>query len=230
MKLYGIASDYYGAEYFEMADLSRIAVYGNDWMMEHIPDNVKTIWDALDYDLMDALGCVGDGDRYNTKREAIEDVLCKIMPLELNNYKVGRLSKIADAFYNADRKTELELLCEALELLLGGKWTTGTIRGFSQGDWQNIIYDATHYSDKEIEYIEATYFGTATEWFVVQTERDCDTIEAICEEYDREDGYCTLTISDAKRELAEATGIEEDDITLYYISGYTQSPKYELVV
>ena len=55
---------------------------------------------------------------------------------------------------------------EELEKYTGKKWKKTTIRGYSQGDWQDIYYVEDELSKEYIEEIENFYMGKVAEFRV----------------------------------------------------------------
>ena len=56
-------------------------------------------------------------------------------------------------------------IAEELAKVSGKKnWVEGTFRGYSQSDWQTIWYVEDEVSQDELEYMEAFYMGTVSEF------------------------------------------------------------------
>ena len=57
---------------------------------------------------------------------------------------------------------------EELEKYTGKKWKQTTIKGYSQGDWQDVYYVEDEVSKEYIEEIENFYMGKITEFRVIE--------------------------------------------------------------
>lgn len=57
-----------------------------------------------------------------------------------------------------------DIVVEVLNIIYPDKeFKERTIRGYSQSDWQKVIYDSSLASDKDVEMLEAIYFGQLNE-------------------------------------------------------------------
>jgi DNA-binding cell septation regulator SpoVG len=122
-------------------------------------------------------------------------------------------------------KTELDdnIICCALKLITGREYNTTTIRGCSQGEWQDIFYP-TEYRSEFIKFFETEYFNTGSEWIIHDEENKPETPEDIT-------GTAMYCYSyDPRKEIAEYMGVEQTDVILYEFDGYNRTEKYKLVV
>lgn len=112
-----------------------------------------------------------------------------------------------------------EILAAALTLITGREWDCCTLRGCCQGDWQYCIYDATIWTGHGLECLEMEYFNTGSEWtFEEETEGGCCSV------------YCYEWSDDGiRREIADAAGVEPEEVQLLKFAGYVQTAKYEEV-
>ena len=55
---------------------------------------------------------------------------------------------------------------EELEKITGKKWDVRTMRGYSQGDWQEIYYVVNEVSEARLDEIENFYFGKVDEFYL----------------------------------------------------------------
>lgn len=90
---------------------------------------------------------------------------------------------------------------EELEKLSGKKgWVEGTIRGYSQSDWQTIWFVKDEVSMEEISYIENFYMGKISE-------------------FHDEDMTCYYIPDDVvwkgKKEICDYLGLKEEDTEIY---------------
>lgn len=104
-------------------------------------------------------------------------------------------------------------LCGALELITGREWECTTIYGCCQGDWQNIIFPA-EYGRDWLNAFEAEYFNTGEEWII---DPDGDAYSVYITSW-RDD--------DKRRDIADAAGVDPEDIVLLAFSGWSQMARY----
>ena len=107
--------------------------------------------------------------------------------------------------------------CNDEEILQNLKKETGkdykqrTLRGYCQSDWQNLFFVEGTLTEKQIDYIEAYYFGMVQEYF--------DTVEECC--------FIVCDFEDTKTALAEQTGEDKNNIIIKKITGYIKTPVFE---
>lgn len=126
-------------------------------------------------------------------------------PRELHDWKL-----IFEGKYD-----EEETILHALDLITGGKWECKTIRGYCQGDWQDIYFDSREYGDEAIKLFEIDYFNMGDEWNVYP-------------ENDEDDKTGIYTYENPRTEIASAFGVKEEEIELYVFDGYERTAKYKL--
>ena len=73
------------------------------------------------------------------------------------------LSIVSGDYYDEDTGYEYDVL-EQLEKYTGKKWKQTTIKGYSQGDWQDVYYVEGEVCKEYIEEIENFYMGKITEF------------------------------------------------------------------
>ena len=73
------------------------------------------------------------------------------------------LSIVSGDYYDDDTGYEYDIF-EELEKVTGKKWKQTTIKGYSQGDWQDVYYAEGEVSEAYIEEIENFYMGKITEF------------------------------------------------------------------
>ena len=124
------------------------------------------------------------------------------------------LLKLAQNYCDCRSSEENNILCRVLELVTGRKWTAGTIRGYCQGDWQEIIYPA-EYSKEWLNAFEAEYFNTGTEWMV---DPDGENYSV----------YVTgWSDDDARQTIANAAECDPCDVVLLKFSGWSRTANWE---
>lgn len=114
-----------------------------------------------------------------------------------------------------------DYITDALELLTGKRWDTCTIRGCVQRDWQGVIYPGDEWSRKDLDYFEAEYFNTGSEWMIHDEDTEPEDAEDIS-------GYCMYCYDDPREEIAREMGVNPDDVILYAYAGSYSVPKYEI--
>lgn len=109
--------------------------------------------------------------------------------------------------------------CEILELMTGEKYEKTAIRGCSQGDYAEIIHPITITKDT-IDYIEACYFGTGTEYCIYEEETQeilsVEELENNCDDFEFD--YTALWNATLyKQELAKRYNLPLGNIIVYEI-------------
>ena len=77
------------------------------------------------------------------------------------------LSIVSGDYYDDDTGYEYDIF-EELEKYTGKKWKQTTIKGYSQGDWQDVYYVEDEVSKEYIEEIQNFYMGKITEFSVIE--------------------------------------------------------------
>ena len=113
----------------------------------------------------------------------------------------------------------------ALRLITGKEWKTGYIHGCCQGDYEDIIYSVNEWDKESIEVFETEYFNTGSEWMIHDEEEAPETAEDIsgyvC--------YCTAWDDEGiRRQLADITGDDPENIIMYAWDGYNTSNNYRI--
>ena len=128
-------------------------------------------------------------------------------------YSPVELHKIREALKKADN-VDVVLLC--LELINGKPYEERDIRGYCQGDWCRVYCPVDTTTD-EIDYLEAVYFGTGTEYEIHDGDNEPQNEDEI-------EGYSYLSTKwrdeDVKQEIADQFAhlhIKPEDVVLYKI-------------
>lgn len=201
-----------------------VAIFGNTHYGEHIPEMIKRVMDVLDKgELCDDLQCIRDRgrgysrycwnayDHYGNVTAAIMDYLEPVHKEKYSTKEIHDLVRLVLEYDGDDGD-----VCRVLSIMTGRSWTDGVIRGCCQGDWQNIIYPEDKYSRKSMEYLEADYFNTGSEWMI----HDGDGIPD--EDLEGEDisGFCTYCYSwnsdGIAKELLDAAMADENDSVIMW--------------
>ena len=134
-------------------------------------------------------------------------------PLELHKINIA----LEDAQFN-DIDVR-DAIATILSIIHGEPYTHSGLRGYCQGDYVEAYYP-TSTSQKEIDYVEAWFFGTGTEIVI----HDSDTIP---ESEDDIDGYSILSTAwsddGLKKDIRETVGCDDDvEIILWKWTGSHQ--------
>ena len=107
---------------------------------------------------------------------------------------------------------------EMLNRYTGKKWKVRTMKGYSQGDWQEIYY-TEEVSDSYLEEIENFYFGKVDEFTVVEDIGD------------DEDHYLVYVPHDVvwkgKKSICEYLGLDETTTKVFEDDGYVKVYNYK---
>lgn len=91
-----------------------------------------------------------------------------------------------------------DTLVDILTIVTNKKWEMATIRGYNQGDWNDIFYVK---NEIDVENIEARYFGLWTEWEISDDDGDVSV-------------WQIFDYQEPKEYLAKCFGVKEKDIEL----------------
>lgn len=156
-----------------------------------------------------------DTDKEDSIYTSHADIYSDFFNSNIDDVKARALDCALDKYYN--RQTEDCGLCEVLTILTGHKWEYNCIRGCSQGDWNNIYYNADVLTDDDIEKIGIDYFNIGNGWMISETK-------------DFEDAFYMYTYSwndeGIKAEIADAVDYEDAEILLSRIEGYSRVANY----
>lgn len=111
-----------------------------------------------------------------------------------------------------------DIVIKALKLMTGITWRAFWLRGIMQSEYQSG-YASEYLTDKDLEYIEACYFNTGTEYIVFENKKDFN------KNYNGVSYYiCSYDVKDA---LSALIGCDPKDLIIYDFDGYTKTPKYK---
>ena len=104
---------------------------------------------------------------------------------------------------------------EMLEKVTGKKWNKTTIKGYSQGDWQDVYYVEGEVSKEYIKEIEDFYMGKVTGFTVSEDNGDYD-------EFVPND-----IVWEGKEAICKYLGLPLESTTIYEDVGYEKVYKYK---
>ena len=158
-----------------------------------------------------ALEEAGSGySSYKNKSEVIYDYLPREDGKRYNNKDIHDLVKCIERYNDTYRSADLNnIMCEALTIVARQEYDWKTIRRCCQGDWNYIFYPVEEYSNNYLHSFETMYFNTGSEWII----HDSDSIPESAEDIDGYSMYCVTY--DVQKEIAEAEGVNPEDVVLY---------------
>ena len=189
-----------------------VFVFGNRYFMDHagrLEDIRRSLEDIADVcngygytnNLLDVIPARDDGRKY-TRQERL------------------KIAALAEEYAETGTRDERAVLCDVLELITGQKYDYATIRGCSQGDWQEIIYQA-EYGREWLRNFEMEYFNTGTEWCISENDPESDDNYYFYSHSWNNDGI--------RDEIAAYAGVNPCDVVLYEFTGWSRSPEYKEV-
>ena len=232
MKIYAkqISPEYQESPFFnwDPADLYPGVIFkGNRYFNSHTTPEYDAIRNGLDEltNCIDTDGKFIYGIWYENMTEAVKSLIPA--PQHKARYSTRDIKawrEIASEWYITTN--ENALICRALQLVTGKEYEYITIRGCSQGDWQEILFPVEEYDRNALDILEADYFNTGTEWIIHDESSDPEGPEDISG-YSL---YCYGWNTDQIRaEIADAAGVNPDAVILYEYAGSYSMPKYNKV-
>ena len=225
-----ISPEYQESPFFnwDPADLYPGVIFkGNRYFNSHTTPEYDAIRNGLDEltNCIDTDGKFIYGIWYENMTEAVKSLIPA--PQHKARYSTRDIKawrEIASEWYITTN--ENALICRALQLVTGKEYEYITIRGCSQGDWQEILFPVEEYDRNALDILEADYFNTGTEWIIHDESSDPEGPEDISG-YSL---YCYGWNTDQIRaEIADAAGVNPDAVILYEYAGSYSMPKYNKV-
>jgi hypothetical protein len=214
MKIYAkqVQPEYQEAPLFMEEWPENVYIFGNRHLCDNGAETIENIKNSM-YDAADALKKLPRGYRHYT---SFIDIINNLLPAPENKKEYSRADRLQwrALLLNFDAGTiDDDAITSALQLITGDEYNAATIRGCSQGDWNNIIYPAK-YGREWLEHFETEYFNTGSEWII---DPDGDNISVYAHEWNNEG---------IKKELAAAVGVEPENIIMQAFSGWTKTAAY----
>ena len=163
---------------------------------------------------------VGAACPYSTEQEMLLDY---VPPVGRDSYTDEEIEtwKFASQMYNPNYGRNAQWgICMGLTLMLGKEYDYKTLRGSCQSDWIYFIYPTDLYDDEAVRRLETEFFNTGEEWIV----HDEDTVPECAEDVQ---GYSFYVYDNTRKEIAEAEGVDPEDVVLWEYDGMRQVPKYK---
>ena len=114
-----------------------------------------------------------------------------------------------------------ETILKVLEVIYPERhFKSGTIKGNSQGDWNDVLYDSDKFDD--ISRLEDFYWGNVSEIYVMN---DNDEIElsAIVTNSDLWDAER----NDLKKYIIDLFGLNDNELKIFVSDGYIRTTKWK---
>lgn len=191
----------------------------NKALLEDVKKILTDIAEDLDYFASELVA----GDI--TPREIVEDYFSKESHEALSDEEIATIVFCANQFQNGSFGAELDSFCKILSIKYKLVFDSTVLRGNSQGDYIYCIYPQETASKETLDYIEAVFFGTGTEFAVT-----VDPIES-AKDFDDAEVYYTYTDKyrdeDVKAFIANDLGCSPEDVVLLLISGEHHITTYD---
>lgn len=199
----------------EQFKIDKAALYGNRSFGRYVFDEFEQVVKALEE--MDW----GDDRLYSTEQEMLLDY---VPPIGRDAYTSEEIEdwKTACDLYDCRNRThdEQAAICAGLTLVMGKEYDYCCLRGYCQSDWNYFFYPVDLYDDDAVRCVEIDYFNMGEEWIIHDEETAPDCPEAV-------NGYTMYVYDDARKEIAEAEGVDPEDVVLWGYDGMRQVPKYK---
>lgn len=187
---------------FKFREYERIEKYFDDFIFEY--ENIKAKY--IKY--------------YNNITELVNDLFYRENGKKYNTKEIHAFKNIFERYKNDKNFSEDDAILCILELMTGEKYKTTAIRGCCQGDYAEIIHPVT--IEKEtIDYIEACYFGTGTEYSIYEEETEeilsVEELENNCD-YIGLDYTALWSATLYKQELSKRYNLPLENIVVYEIT------------
>lgn len=216
-------SDYFDYEiYFDEyeAERNKIWIGGNRDFITINADLYNDIEYALNHIYEEV-----DEDKDNN-RKVVEYYLTPVKRMEaFTDAEIATIIECSTEFGARDNNDE-KTVARVLSIVYGKEFTTGTFRGCCQRDWIDYICPQEIADNKKyMEFIEAVFFATGTEFEVT------DEKIASADEFDSVENCTYYTAEwkdeDIKEDLARQIGCSVDEIAILKIKEEHHYVKYE---
>lgn len=210
-----------------------MALCGNRDYKEHLPEIFSHVRNVLDAgELAEILVDIAAGDvdpdfQYTDAADAVDEYLHPDGRGPYTPDEIETLSAAVVAYGCTNYGPAEEIhLCTALSVVTGHKWDYRTIRGSSQGEWQNVFFRADVWTGEALAAFEVEYFNTGSEWIV----QDDGETPATPDDVEGFSLYCIAWDVDGIRaEIANAAGCKPEEVTMYKWAGVRRADMFEEV-
>ena len=126
------------------------------------------------------------------------------------------IDAIKGDYYDEDVAYDYEPLKE-LRKLTGKRWEKTTIRGYSQGDWQNLYFSVDDVKPEALERIKNAYFGLVSEFEVFE----------MGEEFPYRAYIPHDIVWKGKKAICEYVGFKPEETRILIDDGYVKTYNYK---
>lgn len=190
---------------------NKIAIYGNREYCNMNADLVEDIKHSLENCFYDLREVQEDAENSGWTKKQLNSELLKTVGYyfnkNLSDDDKGSLINLC-TLYNDSEDTDIIL--KAMSINYGKKYNVRTIKGCCQGDW-NTLYYPEGTGEDFINFIEAVYFATGTEFAITE-----NMVEP--EEADTAETYCDYTYlwntKDIKEWIAKNNHCDPEDVVV----------------
>ena len=209
-----------------------IAVWGNRYLMEHVPGVFKRVQDVLHGgDLAEVIDDMSTGGFYSEVYKNVTEAINDWLYPEKDRYStmdIHKLKHLVFDYMRANQRDEDEILCEVLSIVTGKNWDSRMIVGCNQSDWNYVYYATDEFSEKDIKAFEVMYFNTGTEWIIDDQGFNPETDAP--EDIEGYGYYATDWHEEGiRKEIADHVGVAPEDVVMYALEGYGWQTQYREV-
>ena len=191
-----IDTELYAPEFEEELKLQNVSLYGNpdytDQKTQAMKDAEELTRALLDADILNDGTIEFSYDGFENYSQFTNYYAPKENGKRWSGQELHRLKTLNIALHDGHlyaselREVEKNIMLEILYITTGKHYDTGIINGIRQSDW--VYYCAPVDTTKDfLDWVEAIYFGTGTEWQISETASDDDTYWAYTPGHDVDD-------------------------------------------
>lgn len=166
-------------------------------------------------DILDAFENIGPRAWYPSHKAAMLDFDIK--------YTSARCHALKEWAKNADTD-KTEDMAAFLSIITGHPWDVIAARGYSQGDYDEVVFCPDFYEEKDAKAAGEIYLGAAKEFIVSELDEDGEEIDS-CGGYIVADCQAWKD-EEYKKLVCEWAGIPEEETELRMIDGYKTVTHY----
>lgn len=159
---------------------------------------------------------------YMYEKTTTADLLHYYFERDFSEEEQEKALECMDAFCEARSYEEASIIAEFLSLVEKREYKSADIRGCSQGDFAQVVYDSGMFGENFVEYFQAEYFNTGVAFEVYEV----DNPECVIYVY-------THRWNDLgkDKEIRDAVGASEEDLLkIAEFIGYKKIPQWKEAV
>ena len=166
----------------------------------------------------------GDGYAvYNSLSVAVAEYFPKANGGRYSTREIHEIKNIINQ-YNGYAES---IAAPLLSIITGKEYTARGLRGYSQGDYVDIIYPAGELNNDDIKYIEAIFFGTGSEYKIIESKSPL-TLDEIQQTEDYYfDYFHEWSADEIKNKIATREELPRENIKIFEISRRYRVTHYE---